>query len=61
VTISKFASKLTLLRLTGKDGTFNNYVVLWPGLRQCNSSRWVVKGNNKDVMDAAGAFTPPIN
>lgn len=59
MTISKFASKLTLLSLIGEDGTFNNYIVLWPVLRQCNSGRWVEKGNNKNVKDAAGAFTPP--
>ena len=61
MTISKFASKLTLLRLIGEDGTFNNYIVLWPVLRQCNSSRWVKRGNNKNVKEAAGAFTPLIS
>lgn len=61
VTISKFAFKLTLLKLLGEDGTFNNYIVLWPVLGQRNSSRWVEKGNNKNVYDAAGALTPSIS
>lgn len=61
MTISKFVSKLTLLRLIREGWTFNNYIVLWPVLRQCNSSRWIEKGNNKNVKDVAVAFTPPIS
>jgi hypothetical protein len=44
-----------------EDETFNNYIVLWTVLRHSNSSRWVEKGNNKNVKDAAGAFTPPTS
>lgn len=61
MTLSKFASNLTLLRLIGEDGTFNNYIVLWPVVRQCNSSRCVERGSNKNVKGTAGAFTPPIS
>ena len=59
MTISKFASKLTLVRLLGEEvGTFMGFVALerrrvWPVLREHNSTSWGEKGNNNNANGAA--------